>query len=421
MHAARATLLAWSCTRVCVAALTLAFFGMTQGAAAFTTTTVTTEPMSEPGVAVAGDGTVYVDGPEGLLSSLPGSPSPVFRSEDGGATWVKTPFGLRENLPGGGDSDLAVDPTNGALYMTDLWLGDSTVSTSSDKGNTWLANPLQGAPVQDREWIATSGGGIVYHAVHQIPLGLVVAKGSGGLVYPQSSVAATPVDQGGCLCPSGNLIAEAKEGLLGSTDNVGLIYATSSGGVRFSRSANGALTFTNVDIQGPTSYATTEAFPVVANAGGGRLVATWLNVSATGSSVAYSQSPDWGATWSVPRTLLSEGASVYPWIAATGSKVAISLYHSNSAGTPDTVPGNAQWFETYLESSDGGATFSAHVSVDSLPAKTGPVCTEGINCSSNRELGDFQMIALDPQGNALMGWVRSPDNGSSTEVLLTHQ
>jgi hypothetical protein len=392
----------------------------TTGALAFSTTVVTSEPMSEPGIAVAADGTIYVDGPEGLLSHLPGSPSPVFRSENGGASWTKTPFSLRENLPGGGDSNIAIDPSTGAIYMTDLWLGNSTVSTSSDKGNTWTANPLQGAPIQDRQWVATSGGGIVYHAVHQIPLGLVVSKGSGGLLYPVSTIAATPVDQTGCICAPGNLIAQAGGGLLGSSDKVGLIYATSSGGVKFAGSSNGALTFTNVNVQGESANTTNAAFPVVANAGGNHLVATWLNVKGNTSSVAYSDSHDWGATWSAPRTLVEGGASVYPWIAAQGSKVAISLYHASTAGTPDNVPASAQWFETYLQSTDAGATFSSPVSADPTVAKTGPICTEGTGCSANRELGDFQSITLDNQGNADMAWVRSINNGASTEVRFTH-
>jgi hypothetical protein len=390
------------------------------GASAFSTTVVTGEPMSEPGIAVAPDNTIYVDGPEGLLSHLPGSPSPVFRSENGGASWSKTPFSLRENLPGGGDSNIAIDPTNGGIYMTDLWLGDSTVSTSSDKGNTWTANPLQGPAIQDRQWVATSGGGIVYHAVHQIPLGLVVSKGSGGLLFPQSTVAATPVDQTGCICASGNLIAQAGGGLLGSSDKVGLIYATSSGGVKFAGSSNGALTFTNVNVQGETANTTNAAFPVVANAGGNHLVATWLNVKGNTSSIAYSDSHDWGATWSAPRTLVNSGASVYPWIAAQGSKVAISLYHTSTEGTPDNVPASAEWFETYLQSTDGGATFSTPVSADPMAAKTGPICTAGTGCEANRELGDFQSIALDNSGNADMTWVRSINKGASTEVRFTH-
>jgi hypothetical protein len=389
-------------------------------AAAFTTTVVTSEPMSEPGVAVAPDNTIYVDGPEGLLSHLPGSPSPVFRSEDGGASWSKTPFSLRENLPGGGDSNIAIDPAKGAIYMTDLWLGDSTVSTSTDKGSTWTANPLQGLPVQDRQWVATTGGGIVYHAVHQIPLGLVVSKGSGGLVYPVSTIAATPVDQTGCICAPGNLIAQPGGATLGSSDKVGLIYATSSGGIKFAGSSNGALTFTNVDVQPESANTTNAAFPVVANAGGNHLVATWLNVQGSSSSVAYSDSHDWGATWSPPRTLVGGGTSVYPWIAAQGPKIAISLYHTSTSGTPDTAPGSAQWFETYLQSTDGGATFSAPESVDATVAKSGPICTEGTNCSANRELGDFQSLALDNQGHADLAWVHS-FNGTRTEVRFSHQ
>jgi hypothetical protein len=405
---------------VCVVSVGALFGAGATTAAGFTTTIVTSEAMSEPGVAVAPDNTIYVDGPEGLLSHLPGSPSPVFRSEDGGTSWTKTPFSLRENLPGGGDSDIAIDPASGAIYMTDLWLGDSAVSTSSDKGNTWTANPLQGLLVQDRQWVATTGGGIVYHAVHQIPLGLVVSKGSGGLVYPVSTAAATPVDQTGCICAPGDLIAQAGGGTLGSSDKVGLIYATSSGGIKFAGSSNGALTFANVNVQPESTNITNAAFPVVANAGGNHLVATWLNVQGSTSSVAYSDSHDWGATWSAPRTLVGGGASVYPWIAAQGSKIAVSLYHASTPGTPDTVPGTAQWFETYLQSTDGGTTFSAPESVDATVAKSGPVCTEGTNCSANRELGDFQSLALDNHGNADLVWVHS-FNGTRTEVRFSHQ
>jgi hypothetical protein len=387
-------------------------------AGAFTTSVVTTEHMSEPGVAVAPDGTTYVDGPEGLLSNLPGSPSPVFRLDPGSTSWFKTPLSLRANLPGGGDSNIAIDPVNGALYMTDLWLVNSTVSTSTDRGNSWLANPLQGLPVQDRQWVATTGNGIVYHAVHQIPLGLVVSRGN-GLVYPIHTIAATPLDQTGCLCPPGNLIAQAGSGLLGTGDNVGLVYFTNTGGVKFARSTNGGLTFSNVDVQPASSFDTGSAFPVVANAGGNHLVATWVNLLSGQSSIGYSDSHDWGATWSAPRTLVSGGASVYPWIAAKGAKVSISLYHTTTAGTADTVAANAQWFENYLESTDGGTTFSAPAVVDTTPAKVGPICTGGTSCTANRELGDFQSLTLDNSGLADLTWVQS--SGGSTEVKFAHQ
>jgi hypothetical protein len=160
---------------------------------------------------------------------------------------------------------------------------------------------------------------------------------------------------------------------------------------------------------------------VVADAGGGHLVATWLNIQGESSSVAYSDSSDWGETWTTPRTLVSAGTSVYPWIAASGSKVAISLYRTSAAGTPETVPDSATWFESYLESTDGGATFSEPVEVDpSLPAKVGPICLEGIECNEGRELGDFQSLAIDNQGNADLAWVHAAGEEAS-EVLLTRQ
>src|SRR5438128_3005310 len=214
----------------------------------------------EPGIDVASDGTIYVNAPTGLNAG--GSPSLVFRSDDGGATWELTPPGARAGLPGGGDSDISVDPATGTLYMTDLWLGSATVSRSTDRGESWVANPLQGVVVQDRQWVATAGGGNVYHATHQIPAGLVVSKSEAptdGLVYPTSTVAATPADQTGCVCPSGNLIAEPGTGSHDSGDRVGLIYATSTGGIKFAHSTNGAISFTNVPVSAPSSADTTHA------------------------------------------------------------------------------------------------------------------------------------------------------------------
>ena len=413
--------------RLAVAAACLAMLGLVLGAAsaraAFNPAVVVSgADLGEPGIDAAADGTLYINAPTGLLSNLPGSPSDIFRSDDGGSSWRLLPAGLKANFPGGGDSDISLDPQTGAIAETDLWLGSATVSKSTDKGATWTANPLQGVVVQDRQWVAQAGGGVVYHLTHQIPLGLVVSKSiDGGVTYPVSTIGATPADQTGCICPPGTLIAEGGS-TLGLSDKVGFVYATSTGGVNFARSTNGGLTFSQSTV-GPASSGTTNAaFPVVANAGGNNLAAVWLEDDGTSSSVVkYAQSSDWGATWSAPRTLVSDGASVYPWVAAKGSKVAISLYHSTASGTSDTVPESAQWFETYLESADGGATFSAPETVDSTPVKTGPICTEGTGCSGDRELLDFQSDTIDPAGRANLTWTRSIDGVSNTEIRFARQ
>jgi hypothetical protein len=394
------------------------------GAATFGSPVVVTgDDTGEPGINVAADGTTYVNAPSGLLSNAPGSPSFVYRSQDGGASWLKLPAGGRANLPGGGDSNISLDPVTGKIYMTDLWLGSATISSSADKGQTWTANPFEGTAVQDRQWISTPGGNTVYHLTHQIPSGLVVSKSiDGGVSFPVRTVAATPADQTGCVCPSGNLISEAGGGLLGGGDKVGLVYGTSSGGVKFAKSTNGALTFTNVNVSPASNADTTQAFPVVANGGGGHLVSVWLEVfGSTSSRIQISTSSDWGSTWSTPRTLVSGGASVYPWVDASGSKVAVSVYHTSTAGEPNTVPDSAQWFETYLESTDGGTTFSAPQTVDPTAVKTGPICTQGTGCNGDRELLDFQSVALDPSNRANLAWTHSIDGNSNTELRFVRE
>src|SRR5947199_247713 len=184
---------------------------------------VTGLDLGEPGIDVASDGTIYVNAPPGL--NVSGSPSLVFRSDDGGATWALTP--------------------------------------------------------------------------------------PGGLVYSQSTVAATPADQTGCVCPPGTLIAEPGTASLGSGDRVGLVYFTSTGGINFARSLDGAVTFTNVPVSPPSSADTTHAFPVVASAGNDTLHAVWLEVFGTASSrVRYARSSNWGASWTKPATLVGSGTSV---------------------------------------------------------------------------------------------------------------
>jgi hypothetical protein len=374
---------------------------------------------SEPNIDAAPDGTLYINAPLGILSSLPTSPSVVWRSQDSGATWQQMPFSLRAAAPGGGDSDISVAP-DGTLSWTDLWLGSSTVAASTDKAQTWLANPLQGVIGQDRQWVAGVGGRVVYHVTHQIPSGITVSKSiDGGVTYPVSVLAATPLDQTGCVCPNGNMIAEPG-GL--TSDKVGLIYYTSTGMVKFARSLNGGLTFSSTVVKPATTGTDTgKAFPIVANAGGGKLVAVWQEVSGSKSTVGFNVSNDWGATWGTARTIVSTGTATFPWVDARGSKVAVSVYWTSASGTPDTVPNSAQWYETYLESNDGGTTFSPLTSADATPVKTGPICTGGTKCLADRELGDFQSVVLDPAGRANLTYIRSVNGASDTEVRFVRQ
>ena len=367
---------------------------------------------SEPGIVQAPDGNLFINAPDGLLANGT-SPSFVFRSNALGLSWTLTPPGARSNNPGGGDSQIAVDPSTGTLSMIDLWLGSATASVSTNDANTWTSQPAGGHPVQDRPWIASAGGGTVYEATHAVPAGVVVEKSTdSGLVYGPGVLAATAADQTGCVCPPGNIIAQGAGGLLGTSDKVGVIYATSTGGINFAHSSNSGTTFTNTAVQGASNNTTNSAFPVVANGGGNRLYAVWLNETGSASQIAFSTSSDWGSTWSTPSTIVSSGTSVYPWVAANGTSVAVSLYNTATvSATPDAAPSNTHWFASALKSTDAGSTWSSLTTADPTPAKTGPVCTGGTNCSADRELGDFQTDALDSAGHVDISYVRVPSPG----------
>ena len=376
---------------------------------------------SEPGVEVAPDGTLYVHAPTGIPLW-----SSIYRSTNGGATWGQLTSITRASV-GGGDIDMAIQP-NGKLLFTDLWLGSSTVGVSSDKGNTWIQNPIEGVLAQDRQWVQTTGDDIAYHLTHQLAAGLMVSKSfDGGLTYVQHTIAATTLDQGNCICPPGYLIAEkgtatTVDGVkrLGTDDKVGVIYSTSTG-VKFSRSLNGGLTFSHAIVDPTGGASTLDSFPIVANAGGDNLVAVWLENASSSSRVMISRSADWGKTWGPSSVLVSAGSSVFPWVDAKGSKVAVTLYHTTATGGPDKVANASQWFIKYLESSNGGASFGPLETADPTAVKSGPICTDGLNCNADRELGDFQMVAIDNAGMANISYVRSIDGNFNTEVRFVKQ
>ncbi len=373
---------------------------------------------SEPFIVTTGS-QVYITAIPGISLPIP-SPSHIWRSTNGGASFVQTPVSLRALAHGGGDSHMAIDPNDGTLYWTDLWLGDSTVGQSKDKAKTWIVNPFGGPPVHDRQWIATPGGGRVYFIQNQLPGGLILSRSlDGGLTYQPVRHAATLLDQTGCICPPGYMVVDGTSAL---NDKVAIIFGTSLGGVKVARSLNGGLTFEVTEVSpGQGGVDTVASFPIVAKAGGSRLVAVWLEVLNNSSRVKMSKSTNWGATWSVPRTIVNSGTPVFPWVAAKGSKIAVSLFHTTTSNAPSKVPESTQWYEAYLESTDFGATFSSLVTVDPTPVKSGPICTDGLACDQDRELGDFQSLALDFLGRAHLTWARSVDNESDTEIRYVRQ
>src|SRR5205085_4811552 len=79
--------------------------------------------------------------------------------QDRGHSWSL--LGSYDVPTGGGDTDVAVAP-DGTLYASGLsYAACSTIGVSTDKGQTWLDDPIAGCgqvPVlNDRQWTATLG------------------------------------------------------------------------------------------------------------------------------------------------------------------------------------------------------------------------------------------------------------------------
>jgi hypothetical protein len=420
---------------------------------------------AEPTVDVDSNGNVYVT----AIHGLPGGTS-LWRSRNGGESFEPLPDSERGIPPGGGDADLTIDPDDGSLYLADLGAADTTVWVSRN-GRDW-SRSTTGTPAQDRPWIASPGGGQVYVATHQHGRGIELLRSTdgGSTFLPWGEVASDfergrrqqdtsgcicidlgpsptieaqlptdPVgdaqgfvdpnpDQNYCICPSGNLIAEHNTDT--DEDHLGVIYATQKGSVEFSGGPGQA----EAVISHVPGADTLESFPTIANAGGNNLVATWMEQMGNGAEartrIQISSSNDWGKTWLTPRTIVQGGTSVFPWVAASGSHVVVTMFHTESSATPETVAPEASWYETYVESDDGGATFTTPNRLDpQAPVKTGPICTHGEDllgessaCSAgNRELGDFQSVAMDAEGNAYAAWARVTDAQGNTEIRFARQ
>jgi hypothetical protein len=151
-------------------------------------------------------------------------------------------------------------------------------------------------------------------------------------------------------------------------------------------------------------------FPAIANDGAGRLAAVWQPAGNGGFYLVTSA--NFGATWSAPQLIESSGTSVYPWVSYRAGKISISYYHTSAAASvADNVPAGATWTVSYRESTDG---YASRADIETV--KTGPICTAGTGCSANRELLDFQQVAIDAAGKALISYMRVIPGGTDIRV-----
>src|SRR3954466_15040541 len=121
-------------------------------------------PGYEPDLAIAKagpyKGSTFVSVPNGFSTTM----SYLWRSDDGRQSFHMTEgnaLGKQATCIGGGDTELQLDPVNGAVYFNDLQgLTNFTNSRSNDGGHTWdtSCTSVNGAGV-DRQWIGIDSNG----------------------------------------------------------------------------------------------------------------------------------------------------------------------------------------------------------------------------------------------------------------------
>jgi hypothetical protein len=359
----------------------------------------------EPDLKIAPNGTLWMAQSDVDV----GGESFLLRSTDAGSTWWRRPA---TSDVGNAHVAIAASPDN-SLYMLDSSDASSTATVTHDGGATWGYNPAATGPMPNRPWLASSAS--AQYVVEPTGDAITVSKSpQTGLTYPITTVAVSPAELKKCLCLPGNIVAEGTKNL-GKGDRVGFAYTTAHG-VGFARSTNGGLAFTQSTVRFAGAATRVHGIPRIANGGNGRLAAVWVELAGGRTTLVSSQSMDFGLTWSGPAVLVAGGTSLLPAIAVRGDKVSVSLLHADAPVDPETE--YASYRMSYLESDDGGASFTSLVTVDDNVARINPNCVPAALCPENLNTS----VEIDTQGRANVVWpTYSPNHYAFPYIAYARQ
>jgi len=345
---------------------------------------------TEPGIHAAEDGTIYVES----------TGSRLWRSFDGGASFDALNVDL-PNVIGGGDSDLAMRGSR--IYYLDLWVGSNTIARSDDRGDTWSGGtPFTTLPLSDRQWIALgapddSGNDTVYalYAMIQPPFQVMLARSrDNGFTWDRH------------IAVPGALAARNYTGRLVSDGDKFIAFAWEDGGVT-------SVAFSADEGESWETRTVTESsfrgtFPGI-GMDGDTIAVSYIDPVFRSTRVAVSR--DRGRTWSEPVTVSDEQTTMFPAVAVRGSKIAVAWYGAqlDQPVDSDFVPRDTEWTARYAESTDGGAMFARSEIVGF--GKIGPICTRGLACNGNRNLGDFLSVAITPANKSVVAFGGAVEGG----------
>jgi hypothetical protein len=358
-------------------------------------------------------------------------------STDDGHTWgppIDTIDKVCASAPADADTAVSDDDT---YYAVNLCLAGLTNLSyaSHDGGKTWnsgkggLPTPPGEEADADRQWYAVdpSDPAVLYLSYHDLegPNIWVVKSTDHGETWPQQ-VPVTLTSSNAVEVATGALAARP---VVDPTDPRTVLVFYSSGPatdmpeeegfpypyLSFARSTDGGLTWgENVlvhDAGSTGGLVNTVAyiFPVAAmdSAGNAYTVLSQRNGGEKETHLYLLVVPK-GSTGRARAVRIDQGglrSNVLPWIVAGDpGRVAVSWYGSKAADVRDT---SAQWSEMVAVSTDalsGTPHFAQSRVSGESPMHVADICTFGSGCGGDRNLYDFQTIAVDPCGYVQMVW-----------------
>jgi len=398
---------------------------------------------------------VYVTAPQGIPTGLnlafggaATSGVGFWASHDGGKT-----FPIAKDIGssfGGGDSDVEVG-SDGTVYIADLEAAGAAICTSHDQGKTFTSGngaasvdgcknvtTNQQGPDNDRQWLNVGRGqkDTVYLTYHDFAAGFPIMERSddGGASF---SPCGTILDPSGAAAQqyaetAGTLVAKP------TLDQAGRMYVevTEPSGAAPGASLNtlyiavadhgcaSGTVFKNYKVYSDPGADLGKIFNSVTvdKAGNVYVIAagkTKANQSTT--NVWMFVSRDHGAHWSAPLRVNSTSlkANVMPAVVGglKGNEVAVGWFGTSNSGDPNFAQN--QWRYYVATSFDGGKHFN-QTTITSSPIHYGDICTQGLFCDinslagnpgSNRNLADFDSIAVDPRtGELVVAFPGDPNN-----------
>jgi hypothetical protein len=359
---------------------------------------------TEPHIAINSKGQMAVSWKEASTNDGAGQGVGWTYSDDGGATW-----GPLKDLPSSSSDTWLITDENDDFYEAEIH-GDGAdwVRHSTDGGHTWNSGTKAtdtDSALADKETIGTDRKGCIYLIYDDKVSG--VTRGSTSCDKAATWSATVPI---------ADTAADIGGGVIEGNPSNGHIYAVfvrgsgSSMGIYFDKSTDKAKTWgTDVLISNTAAIVGRWkiSLPDIAIDSSGNIYVAWTGYQNNQFDILFSSSSDEGATWSTPIKINDDTGSADQWQIQGG--FIIDAKGTLQAAWRDERDG--VYNQYYSNSTDGGKTWSKNIKISD----------QGFDIATFPRPGDYNGLAVAPNGTLYAVWVDGRDDGDSyTDIYFSY-